>query len=259
VSTTSRWTGGLGELSYATAGDAGRPTVVLLHAVGTSSHMWDEVVPLLAPHAHVLAIDLLGHGCSGDPVRELTIPDHADAVAGLITHLGLGRTTLVGTSLGALIALDLTARHGGLVSSLLLNGCPGWHLESQRTARLMSIAARLGPAGIPAADFPLLGTATPPTETVAAQRRADLQRCGRGFLSSWWAIAAFDPISRLSRITCPTHVVMGETDFHLATSYTLVDGVAGAQMTVIPGAGHLTPFDKPAEIARIALDSVGCR
>jgi 3-oxoadipate enol-lactonase len=215
--------------------------------------MWDGVLPLLAAHADVVVVDLLGHGSSGDPARDLTIPEHADQVAGLIEHLGIGPVTLMGCSLGALIALDLTARHSTLVSALVLNGCPGWHLESQRTARLSTIASRLGPSGMPQADFPLHGTATTSSAEVDAERRADLQRSGRWFLSSWWAMAAFDPITRLGRISCPTHLVMGDLDFHLATSYALVEGIPGARMTVLTGAGHLTPFDAPNALAEIAL------
>ena len=248
-----RWTGRLGELAWTDEGDPGHRPVALLHAVGSSGHMWDGVRPLLADRTRVLTVDLLGHGESGDPAREMTVPDHADEVAGLLEHVGLGPVTLMGCSLGALIALDLTARHPALVASLILNGCPGWHRESQRTARLVSLAARVGPSGVPGADFPLLGTATPPSDVVAKQRRADLQRNGRWFLSSWWAIAAFDPIARLGRITCPTQVVMGDADFHLATSCTLVEGIPGARLTVLPGVGHLSPFDDPESLAEIAL------
>ncbi|WP_344600731.1 alpha/beta hydrolase [Sporichthya brevicatena] len=253
---TGSWTAGLGELSYRREGDPARPSVVLIHAVGTSTHLWDGVIPILAAEVDVVAIDLLGHGASSDPRRDLTIPEHADAVAGLVEHLGIDPVTLTGCSLGALIALDVAARRPGLVSSLVLNGCPGWHLESQRTERLISIAERLGPSGRPGPDFGLAGTARPPSAEVAARRMEDLQRCGRWFLSSWWAMAAFDPVPRLEHIRCPTHLAMGESDFHLATSSTLTEGISDVRLSVIPGAGHLTPFDDARAIARLVLDSV---
>lgn len=251
MTSTGSWAAGLGELSYRREGDPARPSVVLVHAVGSSTHLWDGVVPLLAPDLDVVTVDLLGHGASSDPARDLTIPEHADAIVGLIEVLGLAPVTLVGCSLGALVALDLTARQGRLVSSLVLNGCPGWTSESERTARLVGIAERLGPVGVPGPDFGLRGTVTPARPQVARQRQADLARSGRWFLASWWAMAAYDPIARLPDVTCPVHVAMGAEDFHLATSSNLIEGLPDARLTVLPGAGHLTPLDDPAAIAAI--------
>lgn len=121
-------------------------------------------------------------------------------------------------------------------------------------ARFKLMAARAGPDGKPDADLKLGGTAKPSSPEVAARRRQDLSRCGEWFFSSWWAIAAFDPISRLPRIACPVRIIMGETDYHLATAYTLVEGLSGAQLQVLPGVGHLSPFDDPAAIAAAIND-----
>lgn len=250
---TERWHSGYGEISYQRYenGQAGTPPLLLLHAVGGSGHLWDGVLTDLRPSAgrDIVVPDLLGHGSSSDPSREFSLPDHADTMAGLMAALGFTRFAVAGTSMGALIALDLAARYPSRVSSLVLNGCPGWHLESQRMARFTTMAAKVGADGLPRTDAPLGGTTTTPAEATAERRRADLARCGRWFISSWWAIAAFDPIARLARLECPVHVVMGDGDFHLATSHTLVDGVARGRMTVLPGAGHLSPFDDPKGVA----------
>lgn len=250
---TARWTSTLGEVHYQTYGhDPGdAPPLLLLHAVGGSTQLWDDVLtPLRSGNGRLIVTpDLLGHGRSGDPSRDITLPEHADTMAGLMAQLGVTRFAVAGTSMGALIALDLAARYPDRVSSLVLNGCPGWHLESQRMARFAQMASKVGADGLPDPDAPLGGTVTPPDAATAERRRADLKRCGRWFISSWWAIAAFDPIARLGRIRCPMHLVMGDNDFHLATSYALVDGVACGRMTVLPGAGHLTPFDDPKGVA----------
>lgn len=257
---TAEWSGALGQVSYQTyahGSDGGTP-LLLLHAVGTSSHLWEEVLPSLLPATDrtIVVPDLLGHGRSGDPCRDLTLPDHADAMAGLMEQLGFERFAVAGTSMGALIALDLAARCPDRVSALTLNGCPGWHLESQRMARFTQMASKLDRAGLPRPDAPLGGTVTQQAPATIDRRRRDLLRCGRWFISSWWAIAAFDPIARLDTIRCPPHVVMGEHDFHLATSYALVQGQAIGRMTVLPGAGHLSPFDDPRAVATAITSTI---
>jgi len=50
------------DLTYRTAGEAGLPVVVLLHALGEDSSDWNAVVEALAPVNRVYALDLRGHG-----------------------------------------------------------------------------------------------------------------------------------------------------------------------------------------------------
>lgn len=55
------------EIAYREAGDPARPTVLLLHGFPTSSHMFRELIPLLAARYHVLAPDYPGFGASAMP------------------------------------------------------------------------------------------------------------------------------------------------------------------------------------------------
>lgn len=237
----------LGDLAYRD-GDGELP-VLLLHAVGGSSHLWEGVVAALAPRVRAVAPDFLGHGRSGLPARPLTIPDHADLCVELLDALDLDRVVVAGTSMGALVGLELAARHPSRVHALVANGCPGWHLESQRMERFVTLAGKVGRDGLPRPDSELGGTVRPPSDADVARRRADLLACGPWFLSSLWAVAAYDPTSRLERITCPSLVLMGDADPHLATSSTLVGGIRDARLQVVPDAGHLTPFDAPRAVA----------
>ncbi len=55
------------DLTYRTAGEAGLPVVLLLHALGEDSSDWNAVVEALAPANRVYALDLRGHGGSSQP------------------------------------------------------------------------------------------------------------------------------------------------------------------------------------------------
>jgi pimeloyl-ACP methyl ester carboxylesterase len=84
------------------------PTLVLLHALGSSRTVWDPVVPALAERFDVLTVDLPGSGGSG-PVPPGTEPHPAflaGTVAALLDELGIDRPHVVGNSLGGWVALD---------------------------------------------------------------------------------------------------------------------------------------------------------
>jgi len=84
-------------------------SLVLLHGIGSSRHAWDPVVPALAGHFDVLAIDLPGFGDSEPmPPQVEPVPAAlAAAVAGLLDDLGITAPHIAGNSLGGWVALEL--------------------------------------------------------------------------------------------------------------------------------------------------------
>ena len=94
------------------------PSILLLHGLASSSHIWDLVAPRLSPR--VVAYDQRGHGLSGKPSSgygfDRLIAD-ADA---MIRTLGLGRPVVVGHSWGANVALQIAVDRPRLVSGDVL-------------------------------------------------------------------------------------------------------------------------------------------
>jgi magnesium chelatase accessory protein len=86
-----------------------RPTVLLLHGTGASTHSWRALAPLLARHFTVVAPDLPGHGFSGTPARAagFSLPAVASGIAALLRVLDLSPTLVAGHSAGAAIAARL--------------------------------------------------------------------------------------------------------------------------------------------------------
>jgi pimeloyl-ACP methyl ester carboxylesterase len=232
----------------------GTVPIVLLHSLGTSSRLWERTIPVLrAAGRTVVTLDFYGHGRSADPNWVPSIIDHGDAVEHVLDALHVDRYHLAGTSLGGIVGIELASRPDSRVDAVVLNGTPGWHLESQRMARLRGLSLRLGPGGLPTADTTPGGTVRPFDDAERQERCADLVRCGPWFLNTMWAIASYDLAARLDRIPMPTLVLMGDGDFHLATSYVLRDGIRRARLAVIENAGHLSPYDAPAEVGRELL------
>jgi pimeloyl-ACP methyl ester carboxylesterase len=97
---------------------AGRP-LILLHGGLGSGEMFGPVIPMLAEHHQVIAVDLQGHGRTADIDRPIDIRLMAGDIAALIDHLGLDRPDLVGYSLGGGVALMTAGSHPEKVNRLV--------------------------------------------------------------------------------------------------------------------------------------------
>jgi pimeloyl-ACP methyl ester carboxylesterase len=96
------------------------PSILLLHGLASSSHIWDLVAPRLAPRFRVVAYDQRGHGLSGKPSSGYGFDRLiADATA-VIRTFGLSRPVVVGHSWGANVALQLAVDRAHLVSGDVL-------------------------------------------------------------------------------------------------------------------------------------------
>lgn len=99
--------------------------VVLLHGIGRTGNTWEHVVELLAPKHRIVAFDLLGFGASPQPDWiDYDTDDHVKAVVASIERLGQKPVTLVGHSMGCLIAVRLAKVRPDLVKHLVLYEMP---------------------------------------------------------------------------------------------------------------------------------------
>ena len=96
----------------------GKP-LLLVHGLGSSWRTWDLVLPGLAAHREVIAIDLPGFGATPPLHGEVSIATLCDAVEGYMHAEGLSDVDLVGSSMGARMVLELARRGlGGTTVSL---------------------------------------------------------------------------------------------------------------------------------------------
>jgi pimeloyl-ACP methyl ester carboxylesterase len=101
---------------YREAGAADAPALVLLHGFPSASHMFRELIPLLADQFHLVAPDLPGFGKSDMPARGdfgYTFEHLADVIDRLTEILGLDRFALYVFDYGAPVGFRIAARHPG--------------------------------------------------------------------------------------------------------------------------------------------------
>jgi len=92
--------------------DEGRgDPILLLHGNPTSSYLWRNVIPHLAPHGRVIALDLIGMGRSDKPEIAYRVEDHRRYLEGFIEALDLHDLTLVVHDWGSALGFDYAARH----------------------------------------------------------------------------------------------------------------------------------------------------
>lgn len=105
-------------MAYRAAGASNAPAALFLHGNPTSSYIWRNILPLVAPVAHCIAPDLIGFGQSARPDIAYRFSDHVRYLDGLIDELGLSSAYLVAQDWGTALALHLAARRPDFVRGL---------------------------------------------------------------------------------------------------------------------------------------------
>lgn len=111
------------EIAYREAGDPSNPTVLLLHGFPTSSHMFRELIPVLAEDYHVIAPDFPGFGASDMPsadTYEYSFANAAETVTQLIDAMGVKEYSVYLMDYGAPIGFRMFADHPERVTGFII-------------------------------------------------------------------------------------------------------------------------------------------
>lgn len=91
-------------LRYAEAGEPGAEPLIMLHGYSDSWYSFSPIIPLLESRYRLLALDQRGHGASDQPASGYALRDLAQDVVAFMDELGIRRATIVGHSMGSLVA-----------------------------------------------------------------------------------------------------------------------------------------------------------
>ncbi|OYY88413.1 MAG: alpha/beta hydrolase [Rhizobiales bacterium 35-66-30] len=110
------------KLFYREAGDASRPTVLLLHGFPSASHMFRDLIPELAEHYHVVAPDLPGFGMTEQPARDqfgYTFENITNVVDRFTEVLGLTKFAIYVFDYGAPVGFRLAVKHPERITAIV--------------------------------------------------------------------------------------------------------------------------------------------
>lgn len=234
------------QIAYREQG-AGEP-VVLVHSIGTSSHIWETTIAALAPHFRVIAIDCRGHGGSSNR-GGFSVDAIADDLLAAASTLDLPRFHYVGISMSGLFGVTIWAKVPERLLSLTLAdsyasvGVAGpprvaTTREALKTTSMRDFAtAYVNDTLMPATPRPVYD------ETIDAIAGMT----PKNYLQTLEAILTADVTALLATIRVPTLVIVGERDQRtpVTVSERLAAAIKDSRLVVVPEAGHLAVLDQP--------------
>ncbi|HXN86525.1 MAG TPA: alpha/beta fold hydrolase [Candidatus Binataceae bacterium] len=236
--------------------------VVLMHGIGGNRSNWHDQLPEFAGYFHAVTWDARGYGDSDDYEGALNFGDFASDLARLLDHFKAPRAHLVGLSMGGVIALDFVSRWPDRVATLTLcDSLPGFsHISDEQRAEFIRLRQEPLLAGIelkdmaPAVAKSLLGKSPRPGsfERLVASMSA-LHK--DSYLKTIAGLANYTRVLNLEAISVPTHIVVGAEDSLTppAISREMARRIAGARLTIIEDAGHLSNIEQPETFNRAVL------
>ena len=263
---------GQGRLRYLTGG-SGAP-LVLLHTVRTQAEHFRHLIPLVRQRYTVYALDLPGMGYSQIvPGASYDEPALRAAVTRLITELDLRDVTLLGESMGAVLALTAAADLPGRVRRVVAVNAydfAGGIARSSLLARLIvtgviapgvgPVLARLEPK--PVMRAVLTGGLVDPAalredyldELLAVGRHPGYSTVARAVYRNLPSLVAAR--ARYREVSAPVHLIYGEQDWsRVSDRQANRELLPGAEFTQVPNAGHFIALERPDVPAEL-LDSV---
>jgi pimeloyl-ACP methyl ester carboxylesterase len=238
------------KLAYYEAGKGS--VVILIHGLGADSRHWAANVDALSQNFRLIALDQIGYGQSDKPMMRYTVERFTDYLHGFLEALKIPKASLVGNSLGGWVALDFSIRYPAMVDKLVLVDAAG----------LRPSAALKMPEGGPKQLTP-----------TNVHWFFDLMEANKQWMATDLGTQAFErhvrngdsytvassvaemlaghefEDTKLDRVKAPTLIIWGRDDMliPLAMGQALHKGIAGSQMTVIEGTGHIPMLGKPAQ------------
>lgn len=241
-------------LHYAELGTGSGEPVLFLHGFTDSWFSFSRVLRRLPPWVHAFAVDQRGHGNSDRPRQGYAISDFAADALAFLEAVGLSRATVVGHSMGSLVAQHLAIDHPERVDRLVLVGStadPRTEGARELEARIETLTEPEVPAFLRELSKHVTHRPLPEKffEGVVAESRKVPLRVWRAASAG---LMAFDRASDLSRIGAPTLIVWGAHDdiFPRAQQERLAEAIPDATLRVYPDAAHAPHWEHPKRFTR---------
>lgn len=237
--------------------DGPGPVVVLLHGFPLNRTMWEAQQTKVGSRYRVIAPDLRGHGHTAAPDGIYTIDAMADDVIDLLNAMQLkDPVVLGGLSMGGYIALSLVARYPERVRALMLMDTRAGADSTEAALGREELAKKVeaGRSVRPVVEAMLPKLFSEMTRTHHADRMEPVRHMMektpvRAVAGALRGMAARpDRTSDLVQIKVPTLILVGEDDTVTppAEARAMAEAIPGAQLVIIPKAGHLAPWENPA-------------
>jgi pimeloyl-ACP methyl ester carboxylesterase len=234
--------------------------VLFIHAFPLSGEMWRECVRFLAGSVQAIVPDLRGLGQSVTPGAMLvgtSMSTHASDMAGVLAACGVPRVIVCGSSMGGMIAMEMSRLYPQRVAGLILCDTRATPETDEGKVTRESRATLAETQGANAVAELMIGnvlakSASPAlrAEVLAMMNASDVA----GVAAASRALASRpDARPHLASVKVPVLAVCGAEDAGTTPDdmRAMAAGIPGAKFEVIAGAGHLPPLERPEAFAKV--------
>lgn len=231
--------------------DQGKGKALLfLHGASWDMRQWKNEVDYFSSEYRVITLDARGHGKSSLPKGNVS-PDifWKDAKA-LLDYLNITTAIVCGLSMGGHTAMQLAINAPTRVERLILIGAPctnSFNLYERICVPVNRICLKLMPMSWIAWSMGIALGTNPTTkeyikEVVGSINHDDFNRV-------WKAVTSMESRSELSKIKCPTLILIGDHDTLTKRQQPFIhQSIKHSKLVVIAGANHGTNLDNPLQV-----------
>jgi 3-oxoadipate enol-lactonase len=223
-------------------------SILLIHGLMMNGDMFHPIISELAQSYSVIAPDLRGFSRSGHLEPPYTVEQHAQDLASLMNSLSISSSIVLGYSMGGAVAQQLALDFPTLLSRLILcntfannritwqekieGAVMPWMIRMVKPKQLAHMFKGLTPSQMNQIEM-----------MIASNQSTNMILTTKNLLS-------FDSRHRLNEITCPTLVIRGSEDTTVPSHHAqlLSQGITGAELRIIPHAGHEMMWTHSAEL-----------
>jgi len=228
--------------------------VVLIHGVGLDQEMWGGQTVGLSPSYQIITYDMLGHGDSVNPAANACLKDYANQLKELLDHLQLEQVTVIGFSMGGLVARAFALHHPQYLNGLVILNSVFNRSDEQRSgiqARIKEVAVKGPSANVDAALkrwFSEEYTASSSAQ-IQAVRETVTGNDHQGYLKTYELFANEDNYmaDQLQDIQVTTMVMTGELDPGSTPQMAqdMAKAMPNAHAEVLADQRHMMPMESP--------------
>jgi 3-oxoadipate enol-lactonase len=233
------------------------PAMLFVHGMCGDADVWADQAGRFADRYTCVRFDRRGYSRSRRGDAPLGVARHADDVAALIRNLDLAPCLLVGSSSGAVIALDVALRHGELLRGVVLSEPPLFSLDPDAGQALMGelvprVEQAMATGGPPAAVDAFFSLVCPGLWSTIGDDRKDRYRANGAIGFADLGAPSLDVTAAdLATVTVPTLVISGDSSHPAFGSidHQLTDALADARLIQLTDSGHVTYAEQPDAFA----------
>tara|TARA_Y100001970_G_scaffold294373_1_gene452116 strand:- start:20793 stop:21587 length:795 start_codon:yes stop_codon:yes gene_type:complete len=246
-------------IHYIDEGNKDSPVILFSNSLGTDFRIWDGVVKNLKDNFRVIRYDKRGHGLSSCPEAPYSINDHVKDLTAIIDYLDVRDITVVGLSVGGLIAQGLYSFHPKLIKAIILADTAHKILTKDIWNSRIEIVNKLGLEALADGTMERWFSESyhkKHPENLEGARNMFVRTPVTGYIGTCTAIRDADLTSVAKNINVPVLCLVGSEDGSTPPEVVRETSelIPNSEFYIINDSGHLPCLERPSEFTKLIMN-----